>query len=151
MQQAEPESEPDPESTRENPFCLANLLCRRLVEESATYSFRWTDGLLGVKFEAVDALGGETVDFIGDAVELQTPLGTWLNHLYACYGLAGRRNRPAESDRTGPLAVATTAGRTYKLDTRDNDGLVFLRNPTRSARVTKKRRDEVKALEERKS
>lgn len=31
-------------------------------------------------------------------------------------GLAGRRNRPAESDRTGPLAVATTADRTYEFD-----------------------------------
>ena len=65
----------EPEPERQNPLFLANLLCRQLVEDEAQYDFRWTDGLLGKKFEPVDALGGETVDFIGDEVELQNGFG----------------------------------------------------------------------------
>ena len=76
------EEQPEPE--RQSPLYLANLLCRRLVEDEAQYGFRWTDGLLGKKFEPVDALGGETVDFIGDEVELQNGFGAWQRHRYAC-------------------------------------------------------------------
>ena len=32
----------------------------------------------------MDALGGETVDFIGDEVELQNGFGAWQRHRYAC-------------------------------------------------------------------
>ena len=82
---AEPQPEPEPEApTRQNPQFLANLLCRQLVEDAAQYGFRWTDGLLGLKFEAVDALGGETVDFIGDEVKLANGFGAWQRHRYAC-------------------------------------------------------------------
>ena len=75
---------PEPEPERANPLTLANLLCRRLVEDAAQYDFRWTDGLLGKKFEPVDALGGETVDFIGDAIEMENGFGAWQRHRYAC-------------------------------------------------------------------
>ena len=74
----------EPQAERANPYYLANLLCRRRVEDAAQYDFRWTDGLLGTKFEAVDALGGETVDFIGDAVEFENGFGAWQRHRYAC-------------------------------------------------------------------
>ena len=86
------EEEEQPEPERQNPLFLANLLCRQQVEGSAQYDFRWTDGLLGLKFEPVDALGGETVDFIGDAVEIQNGFGAWQRHAtLARSGLARAR------------------------------------------------------------
>ena len=80
----EQEPQPEPEPERQNPLYLANLLCRQLVEDEAQYSFRWTDGLLGKKFEPVDALSGETVDFIGDAVEFENSFGAWQRNRYPC-------------------------------------------------------------------
>ena len=59
-------------------------MCRQLVERSAAYSFRWTDGLLGRKFWQAGDFNLEGMEFFGDEVELQTALGAWQRHRYVC-------------------------------------------------------------------
>ena len=73
----------EPEPTRQSPLYLANLLCRRLVEDEAQYRVRWTDGFLGRKFTVVTETP-ESVDFFGDAVELENGFGAWAQFRYLC-------------------------------------------------------------------
>ena len=73
----------EPEPERQNPLFLANLLCRQLVEDAAEYRVRWTDGLLGRKFTVVTETP-ESVDFFGDAVELENEFGAWAQFRYLC-------------------------------------------------------------------
>ncbi len=78
-----PVPEPELEPERQNPLYLANLLCRRLVEDAAQYRVRWTDGFLGRKFTVVTETP-ESVDFFGDAVELENGFGAWAQFRYLC-------------------------------------------------------------------
>lgn len=64
--------------------------CIELVEESATYSSRWTDGLFGRKFYEYDHSDETDVTvWFGDRIQFQNGFGAWSNMRYACKYVEG--------------------------------------------------------------
>lgn len=63
--------------------------CIRLVEESATYSSRWTDGLFERKFYEYDYNESDVIVWFGDRVQFQNGFGAWSNVRYACKYVEG--------------------------------------------------------------
>jgi len=64
----------------------AGVYCDDKVESLASYSARWTDGMLEPKFSHFRWLNKDqgTLTFIGDKIELQNGFGAWQNHIYEC-------------------------------------------------------------------
>ena len=64
----------------------ATFACQPLVEASARYTYEWTDGFLGSKFERFrwDDQQAGTVLYGGDSVRFQNAFGAWQNMTYWC-------------------------------------------------------------------
>ena len=64
----------------------ATFACQPLVEASARYTYEWTDGFLGSKFERFrwDDRQAGTVLYGGDSVRFQNAFGAWQNMTYWC-------------------------------------------------------------------
>lgn len=60
--------------------------CQNRIEHLSRYSFKWTDGWFGQKFNLFawkDSSKSSIIAF-GDKIELQNGFGAWQNHIYTC-------------------------------------------------------------------
>ena len=64
----------------------ATFACQPLVEDAALYTYEWTDGFLGSKFERFQWAdrGAGTLRYGGDSVRFQNAFGAWQNMTYWC-------------------------------------------------------------------
>lgn len=64
----------------------AESACAPEIEKLAKYDFKWTNGWLESRFTKIAWADKEkgTLNFYGDAIQLQNGLGAWIRHSYAC-------------------------------------------------------------------
>jgi hypothetical protein len=64
----------------------AGVLCKRPIEALAKFSYKWTDGMFGLKFSRFRWLdrGSGTLTFIGDKIEMQNQYSAWQPQIYEC-------------------------------------------------------------------
>lgn len=65
---------------------MASATCEPLIERMAKYSYEWTDGWLGSKFDRFmwkDRKTGELA-FFGNKIRFQNAFGAWQNMSYTC-------------------------------------------------------------------
>lgn len=64
----------------------ASFKCDDKIEKLAKYSFKWTDGLLGVKFSNFKWKNTQMgqITYIGDSIQFQNGMGAWQNYSYQC-------------------------------------------------------------------
>ena len=65
----------------------ADARCASHIEARASYSARWTDGFLELKFDRVSLQPPEyqTLRFKGNKVEFQNGFGAWRRMEYVCF------------------------------------------------------------------
>lgn len=62
----------------------AIFACQPLIEKTARYSFRWTDGWLEPKFSKFAYSSGDTYVYWGDKLQFQNRFGAWEYQVYKC-------------------------------------------------------------------